>query len=176
MTARNDGRRLLPVGLVVLTGLIFSGCQPGPGTPMEQPDQGPSIDPNAGIEWRLARRGGGFASPGGSTGQNLRGVAWNGTRFVAVGRAGTIVHSSDGDTWTEASGNTITQSLFGVASGGGRFVAVGDLGTIVHSSDGDSWSAASDTATTELLYGVTWNGTICGCRSVWNDRAQQRRG
>ena len=157
MAERNGRSRILLGVLVVLSGLIYGGCQPGPGTPMEQQEQGPSIDRNAGIEWRLARRGGGIASPGGQTGQHLHSVALSGTRFVAVGSAGTIAHSNDGDAWTEASGNTTAEGLFGVAWNGERFVAVG--GTIVYSSDGDSWTAANDSTTTEALRGVAWNGT-----------------
>ena len=81
MAERNGRSRILLGVLVVLSGLIYGGCQPGPGTPMEQQEQGPSIDRNAGIEWRLARRGGGIASPGGQTGQHLHSVALSGTRF-----------------------------------------------------------------------------------------------
>ena len=102
-------------------------------------------------------------------------VAWNGTRFVAVGTkpdgdgvAGVILHSADGAAWTTAaSGVEGTDSLSGVAWGGGRFVAVGYrpdadgdgvAGVILHSADGASWTAASGAEGTDRLAAVAWGG------------------
>ena len=91
----------------------------------------------------------------------LYGVESNGTRFVAVGDDGTIVHSSDGADWTAASNSATTAHLRDVAwsDSEGRFVAVGAAGAIVYSSDGDSWTAATNSATSEWLQDVTWAGS-----------------
>ena len=101
------------------------------------------------FEWRLVTE---------RTDGMLNDVAWGAGRFVAVGEGGEIVHSTDGDRWTEASGSAITRDLHGITWGDGHFVAVGDGGGIVHSTDGDTWTEASDSATTRALYGITWGG------------------
>ena len=62
----------------------------------------------------------------------LYGVAASGTRFVAVGTNGAIVHSNDGDRW-KASGSATSNLLEGVTGNGTRFVAVGSNGTLVAS-------------------------------------------
>ena len=105
---------------------------------------------SAGHEWRLV--------PSESQ-LTLSGVTWNGTRFVAVGQFGTIVHSSDGNRWTAASDSATSSWLQDVTWNGSRFVAVGELGTIVHSSDGDRWTVASGKFGVAWLSGVTWNGS-----------------
>ena len=76
-------------------------------------------------------------------------------RFVAVGRSGTILTSSDGLAWTKIS-NARANDLLRVAYGGGRFVATGASGTYLTSTDGITWqdvSLANDpTAAYGLLY------------------------
>ena len=89
----------------------------------------------------------------------LYGVAWNGTRYVAVGGGGTVVHSTDGINWTGASESATSSTLLDVTWSGSRFVAVGAAGAIVYSSDGDSWTAATNSATSEWLQDVTWAGS-----------------
>ncbi len=99
-------------------------------------------DDAPGVAWRLVRGGGGLTSAKGTTGMDLRGVASNGEIYVAVGAAGTIAHSSDGNRWVEASSFGATENwLNDVAWGNDRFVAVGDY-TIIHSNDGDLWQSA----------------------------------
>ena len=92
MTRRSGRTRVGLVALIAIAGLVFAGCESGPTTPPTEPVG----QPEPGLEWKLARQGGGFTSPAGQTGNSLRGVAGNGERLVAVGRSGTIVHSSDG--------------------------------------------------------------------------------
>ena len=98
----------------------------------EEPAPPPDPEP-AGVTWRSVDSG--FHTDDARTG--LYGVAWSGTRFVAVG--GAIVHSSDGIFWTTAAAPEGTPSLSDVAWNGTRFVAVGD-GTVVHSRDGVTWT------------------------------------
>lgn len=81
-------------------------------------------------------------------------------QFVAVANSGTILTSSDGDTWITRESGT-TNSLFGVTFGGSAraqlFVAVGNAGTILTSSDGVTWNP-SDSGITESINGVTFGG------------------
>ncbi len=86
----------------------------------------------------------------------LRDIAWDGRRFVAVGDMGSIMHSADGESWTNASTTATEERLFGVVWNGSHFVAVGNNGTTVHSADGDRWTEASATGTEEWLQAVTW--------------------
>lgn len=79
------------------------------------------------------------------------GVATDGASYVAVGDSNTLVYSSDGLAWQDA---TVTPSpppnslgLRDVTWGPSGFVAVGDSsvdgGVVLHSSDGVSWQAVS---------------------------------
>ena len=73
------------------------------------------------------------------TGNQLRGVAWGGGRYVAVGEFGTVLISVDGRNWeNKDSGSQL--DLKSVAYGDGRFVAVGKLGEMLVSTDGAAWT------------------------------------
>ena len=99
------------------------------------------------------------------TSEVLGGVAWNGFNFLAVGGGGTVLSSSDGETWTnpvtnpdvapDADLNAVTRWI------DGRFVAVGASGRIFVSEDfaGSSWTESNPTRVGETLQGVTWNVT-----------------
>ncbi|MFO1448336.1 MAG: S8 family serine peptidase [Opitutaceae bacterium] len=95
--------------------------------------------PNA-LVWTLRQSG---------TTKDLRGIASNGSRWVAVGLAGTIITSDDqGLSWTPRSSHPVNPQLLGVAYGNGTFVAFGIEDTpIVHqrsviltSTDGATWT------------------------------------
>jgi photosystem II stability/assembly factor-like uncharacterized protein len=88
---------------------------------------------------------------------DLSGVAWSGSRFVAVGGnctllfffcRGVIFTSPDGMKWT-------SQNLASVVWSGSRFVIVGDSGTVLTSSDGITW-ASQDAHITGDLSHVVW--------------------
>jgi len=68
-------------------------------------------------------------------GNALQGAAFGAGRFVAVGRAGAILSSVDGLTWTAEASNTADE-LRDVAWSGSTFVAVGAGGSVHVSSDG----------------------------------------
>lgn len=81
------------------------------------------------------------------TGNDHRGVAWNGTQYIAVGRLGTVVRSANGASWSRVPGSAIpaaihkTLDLNGVAANGAVAVAVGEDGKIMRSANGGaSWS------------------------------------
>ena len=79
----------------------------------------------------------------------LYGVAWNGTRAVAVGAAGTVLASDDqGLTWYAATSG-VTADLYALDVGDNVFVAVGELGTILTSQTGLSWEPVDS--------GTFWN-------------------
>ncbi|MCB1309581.1 MAG: hypothetical protein KDK30_15435 [Leptospiraceae bacterium] len=78
-------------------------------------------------------------SPGG---QNLNGIAYNGSAFVAVGNNGQVHYSSNGISWTPTTAGATT--LRWVATNGSRIVAVGNAGTVKYSDDGgQTWLDSS---------------------------------
>ena len=115
----------------------------------------------------VAVYGGGLVrtSPDGATWTNrtsgtvneLRGVVWTGSLFIAVGAGGTIITSPDGITWTTRTSGTANQ-LESVASNGSLHVAVGLSGTIVTSPNGTAWTVRTS-GTTDDLYSVAWSPT-----------------
>ena len=78
-------------------------------------------------------------------------------RFVAVGNGGLIMHSTDGQAWSEADSGS-GADLYGVAWDGTRFVAVGGAGRKIVSTDGINWVPASS-GTTESLFGLYFDGS-----------------
>jgi hypothetical protein len=92
---------------------------------------------------------------------NVRGIAWNGTLWVAVGSPGStsIGYSSDGINWT-AGPNLFSGGGRGVAWNGSLWVAVGNgVNKIAYSSDGINWTVASSPFTV-TGFGVAWNGAL----------------
>ena len=74
--------------------------------------------------------------------------------FLAVGAAGTILTTSDGESWSEETSPTDVD-LLAVGWGDGVFVAVGKGGTILSSTDGVSWDEQDSTSGRDL-FGVTY--------------------
>jgi bifunctional DNase/RNase len=70
----------------------------------------------------------------------VRGLAFDGNQFVAVGAAGLILTSPDAVNWTRHSA-PVTQTLWAVAAGDGELIAVGSSGTILGSTDGMEWTS-----------------------------------
>jgi len=77
-------------------------------------------------------------------GADMRDVAWNGGRYVAIGTGGTLLYSEDGQNWTEQfTGESADGSqLNGIIWDGSRFIAVGNI--ILTSGDGKVWSKVPD--------------------------------
>jgi hypothetical protein len=77
-------------------------------------------------------------------------------KFVATGKGGTIIRSTDGLNWTRRLSNT-TSDLFDLAYGNGIWVAVGDSGKIVTSSDTSVFSlrfSGTEVPIFGICYGV----------------------
>lgn len=78
------------------------------------------------------------------------GTATNYT-FVAVGNEGTIIRSTDADTWSLPIVSLANRTLRGVAYADGAWIAVGDEGQIITSTDdGLTWTLDNTTTTLNL--------------------------
>ena len=91
-------------------------------------------------------------------GNTLQGVAAGGGHYVAVGRAGTIVVSTDGAAWSTRPSN-LTHDLSDVVWNGSQFLAAGGAGTVLVSTDGGETWAFRLTGATENLVRAAWNGS-----------------
>jgi hypothetical protein len=105
----------------------------------------------------LARSGAAWHRETSGTTQNLTGVAWSGTRYVAVGRGGTMITSTDGRRWVSETSFT-AYDLWDVEWTGGQFVAVGDAGTVLTSPTGEWWTSRNS-GTGGYINSVVWSGT-----------------
>ncbi len=88
----------------------------------------------------------------------LSGVAYGGSRWVAVGEMGTILTSLNASSWTSASSGTAS-NLRGIAYGANKFVAVGSNGTVLTSPSGTTWTARTS-GTTTFLSGITFGNGL----------------
>lgn len=88
------------------------------------------------------------------TANNLNGIVFGGTQFVAVGAAGTILTSPTGVTWTSRTSGT-AEILRAIAYDGTTYVAVGDNGAILSSTNGITWTPRTS-GTANALRGITF--------------------
>jgi flagellin len=83
---------------------------------------------------------------------NLTSVTWNGINYVAVGEAGVILASTDGENWLpQPSG--VSENFNAITWDGRQFIAVGNHGKIVTSSDGLEWNSRFS-GTDRHLFGI----------------------
>ena len=93
------------------------------------------------------------------TSQGLRDVTSDGTNWVAVGTAGTVLVSPDATHWAQAVvAPPVSISLNGVTAAAGRWVAVGGRGTILSSDNAANWINVSPATTTESFEAVAYGG------------------
>lgn len=94
------------------------------------------------------------------TSNQLNAVCHSGSLYVAVGIAGTIVTSPDGETWNvETSGTSLI--LNGVAWNGSVFCVVTAQGnTAFTSPDGATWTSRSTPSATGPMQAITANGSL----------------
>lgn len=94
------------------------------------------------------------------------GIAWSGTRFVAVGGAtNAVAYSNDGITWvaTAVGSGTFSTAGNGVCWNGTRFVAVGEgTNSVMYSFDGITWTVIALGASTFTSRGnaIAFNGSL----------------
>jgi hypothetical protein len=82
-----------------------------------------------------------------------QGPAVTGSIYVAVGRGGCILTSTNNINWTVRNSSTVAD-LFAVSYTGGRFLALGQNGAGVYSTDGITWSIYN-TGLTNTVYAIT---------------------
>jgi len=75
---------------------------------------------------------------------NVRGIAYGGGKFVAVGASGKAAYSTDGVNWTLSGDTKITGWINCIAYGGNKFVAGGDDGIMSYSTDGIAWTKVTN--------------------------------
>lgn len=96
-----------------------------------------------------------------ATGANsLRDFAWNGSTWVAVGDAGTVMTSPDGQTWTSQTAAE-ANNWRGVCWNGTLFVAVssGGVNRVMTSPDGVTWTARAASAASSWQ-SVVWASAL----------------
>lgn len=81
---------------------------------------------------------------------------WN-SRFVACGEAGTLLVSTDGDTWSTVATHGM-EDLNALVACQGRIMAVGSQGRCLFSTDGLTWTKAQSNVKVEL-WGAASSGT-----------------
>ena len=92
-------------------------------------------------------------------------VSYGNSIYVAVGTAGNIYKSSDGQNWIkQVSG--VTSTIWAVEYGNGLFVASGDSGKILTSTDGINWTPQTSNMTSSLNYVKFVNGNFISTSSV----------
>jgi hypothetical protein len=121
--------------------------------------------------WVAAGRGGVWTSGDGSawtlrsTPGEFHAVASNGKQLVAVGKAGAILSSPDGITWSKGVfDGDLSKDLTSVTWAGTDWIAVGDGDNIISSFNGISWHRSSTLPRAsweafERLGGVVWTGS-----------------
>ena len=91
------------------------------------------------------------------TGNQLNGVCFGNTLFVACGEVGTVLTSLDATNWALMPSGT-TDNLTAASFGSGLFICVSDQGSILTSADGTNWSRIPPVAATGLTSIVYGNG------------------
>jgi hypothetical protein len=89
--------------------------------------------------------------------QRIRGVAWGGSLFAAIGNQGELLTSETGREWHRVT--VPAGDLRDVAWGGGDFVVVGSDGLLLVSPDGSTWTEASS-GPRFWVSAVAWNGEL----------------
>jgi hypothetical protein len=119
-----------------------------------------------GLTWETAISNSDLVSMFGNNGFTLSGIAWGNNKFIAGAESGKAVYSSDGITWQEIPGGTISGAFNstsdkGIAWGNNKFVVVG-TNRMAYSEDGLTWIKIESTLQsnfgTTQLYGITYGG------------------
>jgi hypothetical protein len=90
------------------------------------------------------------------TAADIKDAVWDGSRYIAVGRYGTLLISNDGENWTRLPFQDTHAYLSGITYGDFGYVIAADT-KIFHSLDGVNWSLVQTFPKTGLR-SVAWNG------------------
>lgn len=87
-------------------------------------------------------------------------------QYYAVGSNGSVVYSSDINTWTTlgSAATGTTETLNAIASSGGTLVAVGNNGTLRYSTNGTTWTTPASIS--EDISGINLKG-VTYTNGVW---------
>ena len=103
-----------------------------------------------------------WESLGAATSNNraLNSIAYGNGRFVAVGNAGSLVFSDNGDSWQEVNEFDLPANSWSnmAANDSGRLVAITASGWIAWSDDGADWNQVPLTGD-PVLTDIAWTGT-----------------
>lgn len=91
------------------------------------------------------------------TSNELQGVGYFNSIYIVTGGQGTILTSTDGEQWANASVAGATQMLSSVAASPTRAVIVGDFGRVLSSDNGTDWTPR-DSGVTNWIYNVRFGG------------------
>jgi len=101
-----------------------------------------------------------------TSGAEMTGVVWTGSRYVAVTARGTVMQSANGDAWSERH-SRMAIGFDRLAYSGSAYAALGGLGAptdIYSSTDGVSWTRTLEFQDV-ILKDITWGGgqfVACG--------------
>jgi len=89
-------------------------------------------------------------------------VAWNASRWVAVGQASnTIMTSTNGINWTGLGSSIFSTAGYGITCANSMWVGVGQgTNTIAYSFNGTTWTGVTSSPFATAGYGVAYNGSM----------------
>ena len=91
--------------------------------------------------------------------QNLYGITYANSKFIAVGNKGRILYSDNGSSWDNGTSGINTRlNEVTYASSISKYVAVGHSGKIIYSSNGSSWDNATWDKTS-TIYGIAYKSS-----------------
>lgn len=120
----------LPSGIGI-GGLVYSGSQ----FVLFAQNGGSVFSSSDGAAWTKRRDS--------VSGQEMAGIATDGTQFLLVGTHGTVAAASDLTTWSAASTLYADIPLRAAAYNGTRYIVVGKAGTILTTTDGSAMTEVS---------------------------------
>ena len=89
------------------------------------------------------------------TANDIKGVTWDGSRFVAVDSEGGVLESTNGKSWSRK--QTQSYGFSEIVAGGGHYIAIDEYDqTYYESSDRITWNER-DTGQSDWLLGGTYN-------------------
>jgi hypothetical protein len=146
-----------------LSMFVAVGSCPSGLSPKDNPNQSIIIySLTAGETWINHSTGG--------TSRDLYCVAYGNGRFIAAGKDGVMLYSTNGAAWYLLESNTykdIYGLCYGIVNNSPLWVAVGETGTILYSQDnGNTWTAADFNPYGDNYY-TMWQDVICRNNKVY---------